>query len=132
MRKHVLLIDDDEDEPEIFSEALKKMPEPIDCYTVASPEHALKVLNDFVPHFIFVDYNMPKMNGVEFISEIRKIKKLATVPLILYSNNLDKDVVAEAMSLGATACIKKPDKTSILVDKLKDILFKDGQNGLDH
>lgn len=121
MRKHILLVDDDEDEPEILSEALKKMPEPIDCYSVTSPEHALRVLNEFVPDFIFIDYNMPRMDGLAFISEIRSIKRLSNTPLVLYSNHLDSDVIKEAMALGARACIKKPPKISLLVEKLKEL-----------
>ena len=130
-KQHVLLIDDDEDEPEIFSEALKKLKIAVDCYSVTSAEHAIRFLGEFVPDFIFVDYNMPKMNGLTCMKEIRKIKSLDGIPMVLYSNNLDKDVVAKATLLGVVTCIQKPSKMDVLVEKLKDVFLKDGKNGQD-
>jgi CheY-like chemotaxis protein len=63
--KDVLLIDDDNDEYFIFSEAMRLFHEPLRGIYAQSPEEAFGMLGRIRPKVIFVDMNMPKINGIE-------------------------------------------------------------------
>jgi PleD family two-component response regulator len=121
MKKTILLIDDDEDELEIFNGALKQVPFTIECSQALSTEEGIKLLKTFKPDYIFVDYNMPKQNGLICLEGIKKMDDLKTTPVILYSNYIDGEMEKKAMTLGATLCMKKPFMTGILARKLKEL-----------
>jgi DNA-binding response OmpR family regulator len=125
MERNILLIDDDEDELEIFTEALSKLPDSFSCLQAKDTEQAIEVLNQLVPGYIFIDFNMPKKNGLECLRELRTIKGLEPVQFIIYSNFIDEQTKIKALSLGATACMKKPYLTSVLAQRLKEILIKE-------
>jgi CheY-like chemotaxis protein len=124
MQKNILLIDDDEDELEIFTEALNKLPHSFNCSQAKSTEQAIELLPQFFPRYIFIDFNMPKKNGLECLQELRQLKELDKVQFIIYSNYIDEQTNKQAISLGATACMKKPYMTSVLAQRLKEILLK--------
>lgn len=123
MKKHILLIDNDEDEIEIFTAALDQIPLSYDCMWVQSAEHAIKLLSNFSPDYIFIDYNMPKINGLECLETIKKIDSVKNIPVILYSNNINEENYNKAISLGAYSCLKKPGMIRTLIGKLKEILI---------
>jgi CheY-like chemotaxis protein len=103
-----MLIDDDKDELSIFLEALKKIEveDGFKCTYASSAIQALEMLKYLIPDFIFVDLNMPRMNGLELLSAIRNEKRLQAVRKILYSTSIDYACKEEAILFGAT-CIEK-------------------------
>jgi CheY-like chemotaxis protein len=83
------LVDDDVDDLEIFTLAVEDLRINVNCVTAADGIDALeKLRNDeaFVPDFIFLDLNMPRMNGKQCLLEIKKIERLSSTPVIIYSN----------------------------------------------
>src|SRR5678815_1926707 len=82
MTKEILLIDDDADELEVFSEALRSVDKNIQCSQARDLNEALEFLTYSSPAYIFIDYNMPKINGLEVVSEIKKIEKLANSRIV--------------------------------------------------
>jgi CheY-like chemotaxis protein len=70
----VLLIDDDRDDFEIFSEALRKFDPEVKCEHSIDGEAAIGLLNSmtYLPDYIFLDINMPRMDGKECLSKIKK------------------------------------------------------------
>jgi len=122
MTKEILLIDDDADELEVFSEALRSVDKNIQCSQARDLNEALEFLTYSSPAYIFIDYNMPKINGLEVVSEIKKIEKLANSRIILYSNHVSEEMSKKAMALGAYKCVKKPNMINVLIKNLKDIL----------
>ena len=125
MTREILLIDDDEDELEFFTEALYSIDKTIQCTQAINLDEALDFLKDSSPYYIFIDFNMPKMNGLECLTEIKKLSKLGQSRIILYSNFISEEMNQKAIALGAYACIKKPTMINVLVKNLKTIL-KDG------
>jgi PleD family two-component response regulator len=123
MKKHILLIDDDEDELDIFNEALNALPVNFACSQAKNTEQAVELTRSFSPDYIFIDYNMPRTNGLECLQTLKKIKALSDVRFIIYSNFIDDVTSRKAVSLGATACMKKPYLTSILSQRLKELLL---------
>lgn len=119
-KTHILLIDDDEDELEILTAALNKVPLSFDCMWVQSAEHAVELLNHYTPDYIFIDYNMPKENGLKCLAEIKKMQHMQDIPVILYSTAIDETNSRQAVSLGAT-CLQKQTGINALVKQLKEI-----------
>ncbi|MCW3072719.1 MAG: response regulator receiver protein [Bacteroidetes bacterium] len=115
------LVDDDPDDQEIFCMALEDMGEDIKCIHASDGVDALKKLNEnaFTPDYIFIDMNMPRMNGNQCLQEIRKIARLKDVPVYMYSTSADPDAVAATKELGAAGFIVKPTSVSELTKTLK-------------
>jgi DNA-binding response OmpR family regulator len=120
MREKIcFLIDDDEDDREIFQLALNRVQDVV-CITAHNGKEALKKLSDedFNPDFIFLDLNMPLMNGKECLKEIRKMKRFNKTPILIYTTSSHNDDKISMEKLGATGFITKPTSVTILVEIL--------------
>jgi two-component SAPR family response regulator len=78
------------------------------------------------PDFIFVNYNISGMNGLQFLEKIREIKTLDAVTCILYSNHIDARAEEKCMTLNARY-IRKPQLTGLLASRLKEIFLPGGE-----
>jgi len=123
MKQHLLLIDDDKDELNIFMDALREVPhdDGFKCTYASSTSQAIEMLKFLVPDFIFVDFNIPKMNGLEFIAFVSSQPHLKKTKLCLYSININEEIDKQAKSLGAS-CIKKSGTIEALVKSLSTVL----------
>lgn len=121
--KSCLLIDDDEDDKEIFFIALAEANPKVHCFTADDGIQALTMLKDesFVPDYIFLDLNMPLMSGKECLAEIRKRKHLDQTPVIIYSTSASQKDVQETHELGASGFITKPPLLGALIEKLVEV-----------
>jgi DNA-binding response OmpR family regulator len=127
-RKKLFIIDDDEDDQLFLHEAMNDLKIPIDCYYANNGEAALKQLRDEgipVPDFIFLDLNMPRLNGKECLVEIKKLAKYDDVPIIIYSTSSHQKDKQEIMQLGADYFLTKPTRISELCTHLLDIFSTD-------
>src|SRR4051812_37054896 len=122
MKAHVLLIDDDRDELDIFVSAMNRTDIPYECTYYDDVEEALKMLGNIHPDLIFVDLNMPRISGIECLRLIREKDDFSHTPLILYSTGIDENYYQRAMMLGASACINKTSDLSSLSVQLKKII----------
>lgn len=122
MSNEILLIDDDEDEFEVFNQALHSIDKSIKCTGARDLEEALEFLKYNSPAYIFIDFNMPKTNGLECLVEIKALKKLENSKIILYSNYIDEEMNNKAIELGAFRCVKKPNMTNLLAKRIREIL----------
>ncbi|NLR57608.1 hypothetical protein HGH93_05830 [Chitinophaga polysaccharea] len=86
-----LLIDPDRDRRNQFYLALDLLTISKACIAQDNTSKALDYLkkNDFTPNYIFLDSLHPSDEGVTFLRELRKIKRLKQVPLIWYAASLD-------------------------------------------
>lgn len=120
------LVDDDPDDQEIFMSALQELNESIQCVTANNGVEALEKLDpdkSFVPDFIFLDLNMPMMDGKQCLAEIKKIPSLSHVPIVIYSTSSSPDDINETRRLGVSSFLTKPSSFSGLI-KLLDIFFE--------
>ena len=122
IQRVVLLVDDDEDEHEIFLSALNSLGDEYMFVSAVSCDHALNILSSVVPDVIFLDVNMPRVNGLKCLEEIRKIKKLAKVPVYIYSTGINSREGQKAIMLGAEDYIIKPNSINALSSILREIL----------
>ncbi|HVX28206.1 MAG TPA: response regulator [Parafilimonas sp.] len=119
-----LLIDDDTDDHEIFKLALDAIDSTILCVCLNRSMQAIEKLKSdrsFLPKIIFVDINMPVMNGVECLAEIKKIEHLKDVPVVFYSTFADSEKISEMKQLGAAEYFEKPADLDVLIHKLSSI-----------
>lgn len=121
----VVLIDNDEDDQEIFIMALKKLNKPMMLKSFYSCHDALDYLRtcETIPLWIFVDMNMPLMSGKECLIEIRKITSLAKTDVYIYSTAVGPGMPDEVFNLGAKDFLLKPVEFKKLVKLLSVILF---------
>lgn len=119
------IADDDEDDVFFFSEAMKEVDDTIQILVARDGEEAINILMNpeiKMPNYIFLDLNMPKKNGRECLTEIRKEYRFNDVPVIIYttsSSEIDKE---ELLSLGADYFITKYKSFEELRDKLTSLL----------
>lgn len=115
------LIDDDEDDRDFFISALNRINPLYNCLTAIHGEDALRILREqpeYVPDFIFLDLNMPLMDGRTCLLELKKIPKIIDVPtIILTTSSYEKDA-EETRKLGASNYIIKPTNFNKLTEKL--------------
>jgi CheY-like chemotaxis protein len=120
------IVDDDPDDQELFVEALQKLDESCKCITAFNGQEALQKLDEilFIPHFIFLDLNMPRMNGKQFLAEIKKLKTLQDIPVIIYSTSTDKKDILDSIELGAVYFLEKPNRFDDLTKTLSNIISR--------
>jgi CheY-like chemotaxis protein len=85
--KNILLIDDDSDDTLFFVEALSAVNNEVVCRTTLNPAKAweeLQILEE-LPDIIFLDYNMPVVNGLEFIKRMQSVERLKHIEVIVLS-----------------------------------------------
>lgn len=122
MVRNILLIDDDPEELDIFIEALQGIRPDINCLYSRGAEAAINLLRHNHPDMIFIDINMPKINGFECLVRIKQIPIAQGIDVFLYSNYIDENLCKEAIVKGAKECIKKPISILLLRNMLKRIL----------
>jgi CheY-like chemotaxis protein len=123
LQTKVLLVDDDLDDHEIFSLALREAEKPLEVIRAYDGMEALSYLADWhddPPDFIFLDLNMPRMNGKQCLREIRKNEHFSHIPVVIYSISSEIKDLIDAQSLGAKAFIVKSASIHELTMALRD------------
>ncbi|MBT1706230.1 response regulator [Chryseosolibacter indicus] len=125
--KVLFLIDDDQDDQHIFLEALQVIDRSIVCYTAKDGKDALTQLQDslLLPDIIFLDLNMPIMNGKECLKALKTDKNLKHLPVIIYSTSSAEKEKENCLKLGAVQYISKPPQFNALISTLESTLQKD-------
>lgn len=123
--KSVLLVDDDLEDQEIFIDALKEIDHSIQCLCASNSEDVLKVLEGNIaskPDLLFLDLNMPRLNGKQLLAELKRNSRFADIPVVMYSTHFEEKDIAEIGKLGAAHHLIKPSKFSELCNSLNAIL----------
>jgi two-component system, chemotaxis family, chemotaxis protein CheY len=85
-----------------------------------APE-ALAALKAQPAHIVFSDFNMPEMDGLEFLRAIRAEPAMKTMGFILLTGRADADLVKRAAQFGANNYLVKPFTVAVLKQKLEQI-----------
>jgi CheY-like chemotaxis protein len=120
-KKTILIAEDDE----ILLRALYLLFHEGD-YTIASAndgEEALKMTERLKPDLVLLDLLMPKMNGFEYLKDVKSNSILKKIPVIVLSNLGDKEDIDKAKDLGAEDYFVKSDTDlAVLFAKVKEKL----------
>lgn len=97
----ILYADDDSDDREFFAQILLEIDPEIKLVEAADGIETLSLLEDYIPDFIFLDINMPKLNGNDTLIEIRRNPKLNNTKVVMYSTCISKDAIEHYQALNA-------------------------------
>jgi CheY-like chemotaxis protein len=124
----LLYVEDDPDDCDLFIEAIHKINDihPTTCIIAKDGEEALAKLIDFPqnPDLIFLDINIPLMDGKELVAEIKKNEKLKNIPIIVYSTTITSVDMQFFNRHGIFQFFNKPSDFDQLCDSLRLIFSK--------
>jgi CheY-like chemotaxis protein len=116
----ILYADDDFDDRSFLLEAFKEISPSISCITACDGVQIFDILNKaaVLPDVIFLDINMPVMDGKECLMELKKHNRFSKIPVIIYSTAADPEEINVYYRLGATSFIRKPHSFELLHTEL--------------
>jgi len=107
----ILLADDDTDDCIFFRRAIQELQLSTNLITVHDGEELMSMLTDescVLPDVLYLDLNMPRKNGFECLTEIKKSEKLNRFPVVIFSTSFEQEVVNQLYINGAQFFIRKP------------------------
>ena len=120
--KKILLIDDDEDDCMVFKMALSEVNRDVEFAYRNCGDKITDALPTVKPDLIFLDINLPRINGIECLQQIRKSEWGYHTPVVMYSSSeLPRDLQA-SYERGANLYFRKPNNIRFLLDALQAIL----------
>lgn len=120
----ILLIEDDAIEVMKFNRAISSLSLPHKMVNAGNGEEALKILEqkDRLPDIILLDLNMPKINGIEFLSILKNDPDLRYIPTIILSTSNNQKDLLECYKIGVAGYVLKPLKYEEYVSKIEKLL----------
>jgi len=117
----ILIVDDSITIRRIITNALKTIgfPETVEAL---DGKDALEKLASNEVHFIITDWNMPEMNGLDFIKEVRSNPKYSSLPILMITTRGSEHDVIEALQAKVNSYIVKPFTPQELKEKIEGIL----------
>ena len=124
MGKSVLIVDDSNTMRKIVNRSLRQAGLEFDSVLEAGDgQAALEVLAEKKPDIILSDINMPNMDGIEFLKQKANDASIKDIPVVMVTTEGgSEDMVEQAMSLGASGCVKKPFTPDMVNDVLGPLL----------
>lgn len=119
----IFLIDDDADDREVFAGALSSVNPTITLMTAVDGVDALQKLKENFPQLpdvIFLDLNMPKMNGKQLLKELKNDTHFKFIPVFIYSTSSNNEDKRDTMGNGAADFIVKPNSYGELCKILEE------------
>jgi two-component system chemotaxis response regulator CheY len=117
----ILLVDDSRTIRNIQKSVLMQLGHK-DIIEAADGLEALEQYKKESPDLIFIDWNMPNMDGVTLVRKIREIDK--STPLIMCTTQAEKSQVLEAIKAGVNNYVVKPFMTESLAEKITQTMEK--------
>ena len=119
----ILTAEDDPEDFEFFQEAIREIDPSIVLFWATNGLELLNILDQsiLIPDFIFLDINMPRMDGRTCFAEIKKHEKFRDVPVVVYSTSKDKKEIVHFETHRARFLVK-PNNFRQLVMSLKILL----------
>lgn len=110
MNPHIFYSDDDEDDQLLFRDALTEVDGRFNLVTADDGDELLELLDSPppVPRLIFLDLNMPRVNGYQVLEFIRRDERMNDYPVIIFSTSAGSDAVEKTREMGADLFIPKP------------------------
>ncbi|MCL2411268.1 MAG: response regulator [Treponema sp.] len=118
----ILVVDDSQVMRNIVKNTFAQMKIPFACLEAENGKKALQLLGANEVSMVFLDWNMPGMDGIEFLKCVRSIPKYEKLPVIMITSERGKFSVIEALQSGATDYIVKPVQEKIFREKVHEIM----------
>lgn len=115
---HALVIDDSRPIRRIEAEILQELG--FETRDACHGKQALEQLQDGpLPDVVLVDWNMPEMNGLEFIKAVRGDARYAGLVVLMVTTETEPEQMLRALTAGADEYLMKPFQKEQLIDKLR-------------
>lgn len=115
-KKSILIVDDDVEMLKIFRFYLQ---DAYDVSVVNSGKVAMKLMADYVPDLVLLDYMMPECNGADVFKYMKASDTLKAVPVMFLTGVTDEETIRECMSYYPVDYIVKPIAKRALLDNLE-------------
>jgi CheY-like chemotaxis protein len=124
----ILIVDDDEEDRDFFCQALNLIDPTIKCSEASDGAQGLKILSSGLPlpSCIFMDINMPRINGIQFLKIVKEVDGLKEIPIVMYTTSRLQEDKDEATQLGAIHFITKPQRLGEIRDAI-GLVLESGQ-----
>jgi CheY-like chemotaxis protein len=122
LRKTALVVDDSKTARNVLKNILET--HDLEVATAESAEDAIEYLSESRPDIIFMDHEMPGMDGLEAVSAIKDNPATATIPIMMYTAQAGELYVGQARALGAIGVLPKqlePVEVSKVLESLRII-----------
>jgi len=121
--KTILVVDDSRITRNIIKDTFSALKNPCQYLEAENGKKALQQLETNKVDLVFLDWNMPEMDGMAFLKKIRAIPDYKDTPVIMITSESAKYDVVEALQTGATDYIVKPIHEKVFIEKLAEIQF---------
>lgn len=120
----VLYVEDDLDDIDMFKYIVHRIDSSITITNVRNGEEALEFLNKSVnlPDIIFLDINMPIMDGLSCLKSIKASHRLKCIPVVMYSTCILPQDAELCHQLSVLACLQKPNSIKEGVNQICEFL----------
>ncbi len=126
--RYILIVEDDEDDRDLLCSAINEIDTSIRCILARNGQEALLGLRlkEFPrPNLIFLDLNMPRINGFQCLKELKKDRALQDIPVVIYSTSDVNEYRVECEQLGAVHFITKPTQFMDLCRVISEVMLKE-------
>ena len=121
----ILYIDDDRDDQEIFRQALSMVSPDTILLKAMNAKEAFDILAAMInnlPHYIFLDLNMPGKDGKQTLIELKMNDMFKKIPVIVYTTSSSPEDMKDVRQLGAVDFITKKNTLYEICQTLRIIL----------
>jgi two-component system chemotaxis response regulator CheY len=120
----VLIVDDSAAIRKILQRILKHAQLPVgNVFEAGDGVEGLDVLRANTIALVLTDINMPNMDGLRFLGEIRANQQWKEIPVVVITTEGSEQKVMEAAKLGASAYLRKPFTTEQIKEKLEKFVL---------
>ena len=121
----VLLVDDDHEEYELINSAFEKLKIPANVMQIENCTDVAGTIKRHKPDIVFMDINMPLINGIECLKSVRADQHFQHLPIIIYSTSSNLKDIHESFRHKANLYVVKPDNLRKLTASLEKVLSFD-------
>lgn len=127
-KRHILLVEDNTDDVELTIMALEQSGILNEVKVARDGEEALRMLlgtgsqeHSKLPAVVLLDLNMPKINGLEVLKEIRSNERTRRLPVVILTSSGEERDIVQGYDLGANSYIRKPVDFENFVHAMKQL-----------
>jgi len=121
--KLILIVDDSRITRNIVKKTFTELKIPCQFLEAENGQKACQLLETNKISLIFLDWNMPQMDGMQFLKKVRSMPDYKDLPIIMVTSEAAKYSIVEALQNGATDYIVKPIRDKVFMEKISDIKF---------
>ena len=121
--KTVLVVDDSQIMRNIVKKSFSDLKIPCQFLEAGNGAKACQLMETNKVSIVLLDWNMPEMDGMQFLKKVRAMPAYKDLPIIMVTSDAAKYSIVEALQNGATDYIVKPFDQKVLMEKITEIPF---------